>query len=74
MDKQLTVTSGPKGNQVSSKVELNGVQASERLTPKMAARAARIAVGGRDQVTVTSNDAHGYQLYAKSARKFSIEE
>lgn len=73
MNKQLTVTSGPRGNQISSQVELNGVPISEKLTPKMAARAARIAVGGRDGVTVTSNDAHSYRLYAKSARKLKIE-
>lgn len=73
MQKQMTVTSGPKGNQASTQVELNGVETHEQLTPRMAARAARIAVGGRNQVTVTSNDEHGYQLYAKSARKFQIE-
>lgn len=74
MNKRMTVTSGPKGNQVTSQVELNGVGANEQLTPKMAARAARIAVGGRSQVTVTSTNGHGYRLYANSARKFQVEE
>lgn len=68
MKKKLSVTYGPLGNESHSTVQLNGVSADEKLTPKMARRAARIACGHSNGVTVTDGE-HGYRLYKKSARK-----
>ena len=58
-----------KDTEVFIEVTLNGVCADEPLTPKMAARAAFVAFGHRNGVTVTSNDEHRYRLYSASARK-----
>jgi len=53
-------------------VELSGVLPSERLTPKMAERAARVAFGHRSGITVWDNEFHhGYRLYKNSARKLT---
>jgi hypothetical protein len=53
-------------------VRLDGVMREEKLTPKLAARAARVAFGHRNGVTVWDNERrHGYRLYANSARKLS---
>lgn len=68
MQKQLSVTHGPSGNESHSTVQLNGVSDDEKLTPKMARRAARIACGHSNGVTVTDGE-HGYRLYRNSARK-----
>ena len=67
--KQLTVTHGSTDNRQTAIVELNGVLDTERLTPKMAERAARIACGHRSGVTVQDSNGDGYRLYANSARK-----
>lgn len=71
--KRLICKSG-HGDEVVTEVELNGVLKSETLTPKLAARAARVAFGHRNGVTVTSNDGHGYRLYAESARKIDLDD
>jgi len=72
--KTLQVTHGPRSNLQSVTVMLNGVLPNERLTPRMAARAARVACGHRSGVMVwdSENDL-GYRLYAKSARKLFPE-
>lgn len=54
-------------------VVLRGVPETERLTPKLAAQAARVAFGHRNGVTVTSGG-YGYRLYANSARKIRENE
>lgn len=70
--KQIHCSAGPRSNLVHATVQLNGVLPSEQLTPKLAARAARVAFGHRDGVTVWDNEhGHGYRLYAKSARKLA---
>ena len=72
MNKKRFICKAGKNNEAISEVTLNGVCESEQLTPKMAERAARVAFGHRSGVTVTSNDAHGYRLYADSARKLAL--
>ena len=72
MEKRLICRSGAN-DEVVQVVTLNGVTDDERLTPAMAARAARVAFGHRNGVTVTSNDTHGYRLYVRSARKLGQE-
>jgi hypothetical protein len=62
--KKLTVT---VANQTST-VELNGVGAREKLTPKMARRALRIAIGN-DAGGQVSDGQNAYRIYAKSARR-----
>ena len=69
-NKSLTVTGGPRSNPTSIQVELNGVSPDEPLTPKLAARAARVAFGHRGGVTVWDHEHdYGYRLYKYSARK-----
>jgi len=69
--KRLSVTIGPRGQQQTVQVELNGVLSAERLTPKMARRALRIAQGNDLGGTVYDWDYnYGYRVYARSARKF----
>jgi len=69
-DKNLQVITGPIGNQQTCTVILNGVDLDERLTPKMARRAARVAHGGGWAATVWDTQAGiGYRLYRRSARK-----
>jgi len=72
--KTLQVSAGDMRNPVFSTAELNGVGPDERLTPKMARQAARIAFGHCHQVTVwdTGSD-RAYRLYKNSARKVSVE-
>ena len=68
--KQLTVTHG----HLSSLVQLNGVDPEERLTPKMARRASRVAHGSSASATVWDNEHnYGYRLYPNSARKVYTE-
>ena len=68
--KTLTVIAGPRSNPLTANVQLNGVLPEERLTPQMARRAARVAVGHSNRVTVWDYRAsYGYRLYEKSARK-----
>lgn len=72
--KQFTVVSGSTTNEQINLVELNGVSEDERLTPKMARRAARVACGHNNGVTVWSNEDYGYRLYPRSARKLRAED
>jgi len=75
-EKQLTVTTGPSYNPVKQQVVLNGVQASERLTPKLAHRALYVATCYSYPATVWDNEHnYGYRLYSpKSARKLHSDE
>lgn len=70
--KEFTVIHGPRYNPVTEIVTLNGVGEFERLTPKLAVRAARVACGYRNSVTVWSNEDYGYRLYKSSCRKIPI--
>jgi hypothetical protein len=72
-EKQFTVVHGPPYSPISVIVTLNGVLESEPLTPRMAARAARVGCGHRNGVTVWSNDDHGYRLYKDSHRRIRRE-
>ena len=73
-NKQVQVISGPRTNPLYHTVVLNGVLPDERLTPKMARRAARIACGSDDRVTVLDEDhGYGYRLYKNTARKLHLE-
>jgi len=71
MDKQFTIIAGPRYNPITTTVVLNGVLDSEPLTPKLAARAARVGFGHRDAVTVWSDDDYGYRLYKNTHRKIN---
>lgn len=72
--KHITVKAGPIGNQIVNAVNLNGVLPTEKLTPKMARQASRVAFGHSNGVTVWDNDFnYGYRLYEKSARKLQPE-
>jgi len=69
MDKHFTVIHGPAYNPVTATVILNGVDESERLTPKLAIRAARVGCGHRNSVTVWDGGEYGYRLYKNTHRK-----
>ena len=73
--KRISVSHGPTNDTHFEEAEIPGVLPSERLTPKLAARAARVAFGHRDGVTVTDWE-HGiaYRLYKRSARKVKLEQ
>lgn len=72
--KKLMVVIGPRGDTQVIIVQLNGVLPNERLTPKLALRAARIAQGVAWGATVWDEDAGiGYRLYRRSARKLKME-
>lgn len=74
-EKQLTVVTGPVYNPQVQQVVLNGVQASERLTPQLARRAVHVAAGFSYPATVWDNEHnYGYRVYANSARKIAAEE
>jgi len=73
MNKQFTVIHGPRENEILAAVELNGVSEDEPLTPKMAVRAATVACGHRNGVTVQSGDGHFYRLYKNTHRKYYFE-
>jgi hypothetical protein len=70
-NKRFTVIYGPAYNPISMTVTLNGVLESEPLTPRMAARAARVGCGHRNGVTVWSTEDYGYRLYENSHRRIS---
>ena len=72
--KSFTVIHGPILDPHIVTITLDGIWTSDRLTPKLAVRAARVGAGHRSQVTVWSNDDHGYRLYAQTARKIWKEE
>lgn len=68
--KKLFTQAGPRGNPVTANVYLSGVLPDERLTPRMARRAARITFGHENRVTIFDNQAgYGYRIYLNSARK-----
>lgn len=73
IEEKRFVCKAGRADEVVTEVVLNGVLESESITPKLAERAARIAFGHRNGVTVTSNDNYGYRLYANTARKLSID-
>lgn len=56
------------------KITLNGITEDERLTPRMAVRAAKAAFGHRNGVTVESSEPYGYRIYPKSARKIEYKD
>ena len=63
-----------ENDEIVAEVTLNGVTEAERLTPKMAAHAARVAFGHRSGVSVFCyDDDFGYRLYAKSACKLRMD-
>ena len=72
--KRFTVVRGPRGNKVVETITLNGIDEDERLTPKLARRAALctgvVSGGGVD---VWSNEDYGYTLYLNTHRKRDIE-
>ena len=73
--KTLFAGAGSRNNRVTASVQLSGVLPDERLTPKMARRAARIAFGHEDAVTIYDDKAgYGYVVYRNSARKFYMTE
>jgi len=54
-------------------VQLNGVGENERLTPKLARQALRVACGN-DLGGLVSDGTTAYRVYAKSVRKLHIEQ
>ena len=68
--KELTVFTGVRGNYQQGIVRLNGTLPEERLTPKMARRALRVAQGNDLSGEVWDIPAgYGYRVYRNSARK-----
>ncbi len=49
--KLMTVVAGPRSNPITASVQINGIRPQERLTPRLARRAARVAFGHSNQVT-----------------------
>ena len=73
--KELTVISGPLGDLRADTVQMRSVLPDERLTPRLARQAARLAVGSDSRVTVWDEVAGiGYRLYKRSARKLRLEQ
>jgi hypothetical protein len=73
--KELLVISGPMYEPTFTRVQLPGISADERLTPKLARQAARMACGSDRRATVWDEEADvGYRLYAQSARKLHKQE
>ena len=71
--KELTVISGPLAEPTITHVQIPGVPADERLTPKLARQAARIACGQAAKATVWDEESGiGYRLYSRSARKLHM--
>jgi hypothetical protein len=69
--KTLSCNAGPADNPVYTSVQLNGVFPETKLTPTLARRAAKVAFGHDNRVTVFDIEHHyGYRLYRKSQRKF----
>lgn len=74
-EKQLTVVTGPVYNPQVCQVVLNGIEASDKLTPKMARQAVHAAARYSYPATVWDNEhGYGYRVYAKSARKITEDE
>ena len=72
--KEFKCITGPSYDPNVARVELNGFDSNEALTPQMARRAAKVAFGHSRGVTVWSDDAHGYALYSNSHRRLVREE
>lgn len=72
MNKTVIVSGKVQGELEKHSIELPGTLEHERLTPKMAIIAARMAFGHRDGITVTDIGVT-YKLYAKSHRKIEVE-
>jgi len=71
--KTVIVTVGPPDDTQVREVQLNGVLAIERLTPKLARQALRVAQGHDRSGRVLDEDYHhGYDVYPRSARKFTV--
>lgn len=70
--KHFFLSAGPKGNELHTEVTLNGVLKEERLTPKLAIRAALVAFGHRCGVRVRDEFGAGYRVYAHSYRKWDL--
>lgn len=68
-NKEFRVTYGTRSNPQQTTVTFSTVKASKRLTPRMAASAARIACRHRNGVTVWSNDDWGYRLYGNGRHR-----
>ena len=69
--KTLSCNAGAADNPVYANVQLDGVTPGAKLTPKLARRAAKIAFGHDNCVTVFDiENRYGYRLYAKSTKKF----
>lgn len=72
--KTFKVASGPRYNPIVQAVQLNGIAPDERLTPKMARRACRVAIGLGYGAAVWDENGVGYKLYKSSARKLTQEQ
>ena len=73
--KTLKVTIGPRYNPRVCQVELNGISPDERLTPKLARQAMRIAAGvGATGTVVDTAAGYGYRLYEDSHRKIELDK
>lgn len=69
--KSFKVSSRVKGEMEDHEICMDGVLVSERLTPKLAIRAALVVFGHRCGITV-SDTVTAYRVYAKSTRKLSV--
>lgn len=73
-EKQLTVITGPSYNPQVQQVILNGIEASDKLTPKMARQAVHAARYSYPATVWDKEHGYGYRVYAKSAHKITEEE
>ena len=81
--KTLTVKSGPRSNRQEVKVQLNGFTEDDKLTPKMARAAIRVAgfIDGEvwetakhvEGIGLDYSSIYGYRVYGNSARKLTPE-
>lgn len=72
--KSVLCLAGAPDNQQSALVELRGTYPGEKLTPKLARRAARIAFGHSRGVWVQDRRYRiEYRLYANTARKVYLD-
>jgi hypothetical protein len=79
MNKELTVKYGPRSNRQTARVVLNGFVPEDKLTPKMARAALRIAGVSEgevweqaqyvDGIGLDYSQVYGYRVYGNSARK-----
>lgn len=71
-EKVLRVTGKVKGKIESHDIEMQGTIGNERLTPKMAIRAALVAFGHRCGIKVSDGETC-YRIYANSYRKLDLK-